>query len=158
MPRYSGHTEVVSSAKSDGFTLFPRYSGHFLVVVDEDGHAGVVGGGTVAVVGVGYSDTVIAAVLIVVTLLKVLTRFLWHLRNVLLSAKSVGFTLLRVTCSSRVTLRLSVGSSSGITLGIVFKSFSGGVTDDGTHIDFLIRRGNWFFVRSGKFILLLLST
>ena len=128
-----------------------------LGVVDEGGHAGVVGGGTVAVVGVGYADTAIAAVLIVVTLLKVLTRFLWHLRNVLLSAKSVGFTLLRVTCSSRVTLRLSVGSSSGITLGIV-KSFSGGVTDDGTHIDFLIRRGNWFFVRSGKFILLLLST
>ena len=52
-----------------------------LGVVDEGGHAGVVGGGTVAVVGVGYADTAIAAVLIVVTLLKVLTRFLWHLRN-----------------------------------------------------------------------------
>ena len=67
---------------------------------------------------------------------------------VLLSAKSDGFTLFRVT---RVTLRLSVGSSPGITLGIVFKSFSGGVADDGTHIDFLIRRGNWFFVRGGGF-------
>ena len=86
-----------------------------LGVADEGGHAGVVGGGTVAVVvhaGVGYADTATAAVLIVV---------------VLLSANSVA-------------------------------GGPGGVTDDGTHIDFLIRRGNWFFVRSGKFILLLLST
>ena len=49
-----------------------------LGVADEGGHVGVVGGGTVAVVGVGYADTATAAVLIVV---------------VLLSAKSDGFTL-----------------------------------------------------------------
>ena len=49
-----------------------------LGVADEGGHVGVVGGGTVAVVGVGYADTATAAVLIVVVLLR---------------AKSDGFTL-----------------------------------------------------------------